>query len=79
MGAVKRSGNSWGNLIFGYDFKDNKCLTKLTCGSNNVLSLFYHYTKYETSATDSTITETGGDNFYVVKHKPNSGSYVTII
>lgn len=57
-------------------FKDNKCLTKLTCGSNNVLSLFYHYTKYETSATDSTITETGGDNFYVVKHKPNSGSYV---
>lgn len=60
----------------GTIFKDNESLTKLTCGSKDVLSLFYHYTKYETKVTNSTITETGGDSCYVVRYKPNSNSYI---
>lgn len=58
----------------GMIFKDNENLTTLTCGSKDVLSLFYHYTKYETRVTGS-ITETGGESFYVVRFQPYSGSY----
>ena len=58
----------------GMIFKDNENLAKLTCGSQNVLSLFYHYTKYETRVTGA-ITETGGESYYVVRYQPYSGSY----
>lgn len=49
----------------GTIFKDNESLTKLTCGSNNILSLFYHRPDYETKIES--------EKMYVVSHKPYSG------
>lgn len=52
----------------GTIFKDNESLAKLTCGSNNVLSLFYHRPDYETKIES--------EKMYIVSHKPSySGSY----
>lgn len=49
----------------GMIFKDNESLTKLTCGSNNILSLFYHRPDYETKIES--------EKMYVVSHEPYSG------
>lgn len=51
----------------GMIFKDNESLTKLTCGSNNILSLFYHRPNYEAKIES--------EKMYIVTHKPYSGSY----
>lgn len=52
----------------GTIFKDNESLTKLTCGSNNILSLFYHRPNYETKIEY--------EKMYTVSHTPYSGSYI---
>lgn len=51
----------------GTIFKDNDSLTTLTCGSNNVLSLFYHRPNYEATVES--------EKMYIVAHKPYSISY----
>ncbi len=47
----------------GMIFKDNESLTKLTCGSNNILSLFYHCPNYETKIES--------EKMYIVSHNPS--------
>lgn len=51
----------------GMIFKDNENLTKLTCGSSDILSLFYHRPDYE--------TKINSEKMYIVSHKPYSTSY----
>lgn len=48
-------------------FKDNDNLTKLSCGSNNILSLFYHEPDFKTAIEN--------EKMYRVTLKPSSGSY----
>lgn len=52
----------------GMIFKDNENLTKLTCCSTNILSLFYHRPDYETKIES--------EKMYIVSYKPYSGSYI---
>lgn len=54
----------------GMIFKDNQKLTKLTCGSNNILSLFYHHADYNPTLEI--------ENMYTCSHKPSSTSYTYI-
>lgn len=51
----------------GMIFKDNDNLTNLTCGSNNVLSLFFHQPDYEDKIESETM--------YVIVHRPGNYSY----
>jgi len=53
--------------LIGMIFKDNDCLKKLSCGSSNILSLFYHRPNYET------VIES--EKMYMVSYRSDTSSY----